>query len=195
MTSSRKKKLLVFLGLVGLLLGAGIILALHQTTSHLSISEWSLCRNEKGGYQINYPTGWHVYGEGSTNKFTPLVEKETPCYGDAVLISARPVGEKFPGQLTPHTPGFSISVSDQERLKGTIWDGATNLDTYLKAFPSESRSKFHKTTFANEEAVWWDIHGPKEIRFFHNDRLFQVSGGDMPQELINTIYNSFQFLD
>jgi hypothetical protein len=161
-----------------------------QIDSH----DLELCRNEKAGYKFVYPAKWFAYGEGSTNPNTRLAEKETPCVGSTITVSAERLSVS-PYAVHGDQAWLMISVYDEQRNAGTVLQGVTDVPGYISHLKPATQAALEETIVGEERAITWvDSEGIRTVVMFHNSLMFELRTNNLSFATLDAILSSFVFL-
>lgn len=166
-----------------------------------AIANWSMCRNEKYGYEFKYPKGWYIYEHVFDNSEMGGYLKETTiCEGPNMTLSQHPT---IKGGFIP----ISISVVIQDINEWENWltqktDSATRIG--VKFAIKEGLINGEKVKYYNEI-------GSSYATFFRNGKAFNFivpedTGGKRfseltlsydtsEQKLLHAILSTFKFLN
>jgi hypothetical protein len=147
-----------------------------QETMH-----WNVCRNEKYGYEVKYPSNWKVWKPGA-----PEI-REATCEENLSIIS-------FSQNPDTNQPQIIIDVSDPFRLKGTIYEGVKSLDEYFSRSPTilQARPIVKESTLDGEKLVW---HSDGSLTAFHNGSIFEFRrSNNVDDETMARFLSTFKFL-
>jgi len=142
---------------------------------------WKICRNEKYGYEVKYPSDWNVWKPGA-----PEARKAT-CEENLPIIS-------FSQNPDTNQPQIIIDVSDPFRLKGTIYEGVKSLDEYFSRSPTilQSRPIVKESTLDGEKLVW---HSDGSLTAFHNGSIFEFRrSNNVDNEVMERFLSTLIFL-
>ncbi|MHB8710056.1 MAG: hypothetical protein ACYC6X_00700 [Minisyncoccota bacterium] len=157
-----------------------------------AIANWSVCRNEKYGYEFKYPKGWNVYGSYSRNP--PQVVGITLCER-GMSIHFSPTGPST--QYDPTKQEFSVFAENQMDLTGpfSLYAGVQSIDEYrkrsLKVTPS-ILPVLKETIVDGENAIWV----PGGVEVFHKGSVFHINFmGLSDTKMQDAIISTFKFID
>jgi hypothetical protein len=157
-----------------------------SSTAELDQSQWATCHNAKAGWEIRYPQGWFVYGDGSNAADSPTLVRTTPCSGQSVAISAQSLAQDIQVPLDERGPVLSI-----------VQDNRLGLDTDIDHWVTE-RQRFgissKRIEIASEPAILIEQWGYPSIEVFHDGRLYYIGAHLMPSPLMDAMLATLRFL-
>lgn len=160
-----------------------------------AIANWSVCRNEKYGYEFKYPKGWYVYGSYSRNP--PQVVGATLCErGMIIRISPTEPNTRY----DPTKQEFSIMAEDQTDLQGQPCEDVHSIDECRKRALRVTPSilPVEKETMVDGEITQWtgDIKNGTGIaaEFFHKGTVFGSHSQKLGYQFHNAILSTFKFI-
>lgn len=145
-------------------------------------ADWKPCRNAKYGYEVKYPPDWKVWKPSAPEARSATCDEGLP------IIAFSPNIYNFPNQLQ-----INIDVSDQERLRGTIYEGSKSLGDYFAKNPEilKARPIVKETTIDGERLVWLKDHS---LLSFHNGSIFEFRAYNLDDATLNKFLKTFKFL-
>ena len=158
----------------------------------VSTEGWKTCRNEEYGWDLQYPEGWYVYGEGSHGDgiYTEYTH-ETPCVGDNMVIA-----EWEPGTDRFTTSGRkSIRINANQESFGTHYSEYTNVRDLAQSFTSTKLVPKRFYIVNGDEVMWAETGSGVTLNVYHDSKRFEVTGDSKWRELLETILSTFRFLD
>lgn len=133
-----------------------------------AIANWSVCRNEKYGYEFKYPNGWYVYEHIFNNsEIGGYLKKTTVCEGSSVTLSQHP---SIRGGFIPVTiTVFVQNIEEWERL--LIRKKELNTKTGIKFTVKEE-------TVSGQKIVYY--HGIRDTQatLFRDGKAFNLGVDD-----------------
>jgi hypothetical protein len=159
-------------------------------TAKISTEGWKTCRNEKRGYEFQYPKEWYsyVYDNG-----TRLVQNGL-CNGINVSVTAVPNFISGTGySQETYTNGIEFGVGDsvgQRNLLDIVHDKAI-------------QEKFGTNPFSDGKMILVQDKLWKFVYVLHDGVLFHISAlvvdgeattGIFPDDLLETMLSTFKFL-
>ncbi|OGD69605.1 hypothetical protein A3I18_01465 [Candidatus Campbellbacteria bacterium RIFCSPLOWO2_02_FULL_35_11] len=162
----------------------------------LDTSGWETCRNEEYGYEFKYPSNWYMYNsDESYGKESPIIVREGEnCVGGYLFISSKKIN--YEDKEVSQT--FGITVSNKQKLSGTIYSNSKSIEDYFSKATPEFR-KAHiieeKKVLDNKE-VWWEKTKDGYILWlFNKESLVEIHFTNLNNELSNTILSTFKFIN
>ncbi|MBU4338962.1 hypothetical protein KKB43_04785 [Patescibacteria group bacterium] len=141
-------------------------------------ADWQTCKNKKYSYEIKYPLDWKVWQPGAPEA------RLANCNENLSLVAFSPNIYAYPDQQQ-----INIDVYDQDRLEGTVWEGITSLDDYLKI----TSVKIKKETVIDGERLVWRETADNQLIAFHNGSIYYFSVYNIDNSLLDQILSTFKF--
>lgn len=150
------------------------------SVNDLETKNWQDCKNKKYGYEVKYPLGWKVWLSGAPEA------RLANCDENLSLIAFSPNIYTYSDQQQ-----INIDVYDQDRSRGTVWEGITSLNDYLNKKAVKIKKE---TTIDGERLIWVDASDSQLITF--NDRLiYNFNFNNIDDSTLDRFLNTFKFID
>lgn len=159
----------------------------NEASDSVNTKNWKLCENNVSNYEFKYPNNWI------------LVDRYLTVLNDCYNPSSPRVSSFFIGdnRYSVNNKKFSIEVSTQDNLKGTIFKGVTSLEEYYARNDNflTHRVKIKSTTIQDDRADWFEEKNDNFVTvcFFHDNILYEIRTDIQNMNLLETILNTFKF--
>ena len=156
-----------------------------DTPAPVSAADWKVCRNEKYGYEVKYPSDWKIYKPGAPEA------RPASCDEGLITIALSP-------DIYQSKARLNISVLDKNELQQGVYKGSRSLDDIFSKNPDilKAWSIEKETVLDSERMVWLKLSGQRTIYVFHNDSLFEFNiYNNMDQLTIDKLLSTFKFLN
>jgi len=166
----------------------------------VSTEGWKTCRNDEYGWEVKYPEGWHVYGEGSDDGvWEGRYVVETECIGDGVFISDQSPHEKNYQIFDENTPEGSIQIRRHTGTsQGVVRSKINTIEELAELYADAGQFiGFYILNTGTTKALW-STFAPNKYNFhmFNNGQLYEITTSDrLSEKYLSTILSTFRFLD
>ncbi len=154
------------------------------------IEQWKVCRNEKVGYEVKYPSEWQTYHSGPYG-FIP----DTCSTTHSFVVGP---DETIQGVLAAHNTHFFINYVDTSLGSDYPYWGIKSLEEYLQQNSGYQDRIYKKGTIDGVPAVWVKYSAkdsaPTELITFGNSKVVFIKRKGLSPESFDLFLSTFRFL-
>jgi hypothetical protein len=157
-----------------------------QKNAISTIGNWVECYNERSGYIIKYPEDWIIGLRGPFG-----FEKLDECTSSNLLISNSINVPVSIGSVSIH-----IDVADMTG-RGMKYEGSKSLDDYFDKMPDVLTAQpiIREFLLNNEKAVYLADYPNPVVFIYHNNKVYEIDGKNITEQLFSDFLSTFVFLD
>lgn len=154
------------------------------------IEQWKVCRNEKVGYEVKYPSEWQSYHSG------PYGFIQDICSTPHSLVVG-PKGE-VGGALMAYNTHFLISYLDVSLGPDYPYWGVESLEEYFEKTPGYQSEIYKKGTVNGVPAAWLKgsvkDNDPTQLITFGNRKVIFINQKGMSSESFDLFLSTFKLI-
>lgn len=150
-----------------------------------AIANWSVCRNEKYGYEFKYPRGWYIYDTSQAYETgMPMSSRVFECNSSSLMIHQQLlIGQRF------DPPSLWSAVVSKETWKLLTTPSPNHTESDLK------KVVFKKSILNGEEIEYYTDADNFRVAFPHKDKFLVFSESLGQKGFLEAVLSTFRFID